>query len=517
MSNHGDPRPRGPGPFSAPGSLPSLVASVLYAATAATRGDLVEEHAGRDRASIDALRARFRAHGQEHVFQFWSRLDEHQRRRLLSQAAELDLEALARIHRTTREVAAPGARRLEPFPITRHPAHGGDPAAWKEATRRGEALLARGELAVLVVAGGQGTRLGFEGPKGAFRLGPVSERTLFEQQAQKIRGLRRRLGKRVPWYLMTSGATDDATRELFAESAFFGLPPEDVFFFCQPMVPALDFEGRLILEEPSRIFESPNGHGGVLTALLESGALDHMERRGVRSIFYYQVDNPLVRIGDPAYLGFHLEAGAEMSAKVIRKRSPDEKMGVIARIDGRVGIVEYTELDDPHRHLRDGSGELVYWAGSIAVHLLQVDFVRRVAAEAERHLPYHASAKKIPTVDPEGRNVAPAAPNGYKLERFVFDALPAARAVCVVEALREEEYSPIKNAEGEDSPASARRDLSALCRRWIVEAGLEPPPAGSRIEIDHSRFDGSEDLRASGIRSIAEAGDAIRLAAGAER
>ena len=475
------------------------------------------QHAGLDRASIDALRARFRAHGQEHVFRFWDRLDERRRRQLLSQAAELDLEALARVHRATRELAAPGARRLEPFPVTRRPEHGGDAAAWREANARGQALLARGELAVLVVAGGQGTRLGFDGPKGAFRLGPVSERTLFEQQAQKIHRLRQRLGKRVPWYLMTSGATDDATRDLFAEKAFFGLPPEDVFFFRQPMVPALDFEGHLMLEDPSRIFECPNGHGGVLTALAESGALDHMERRGARSIFYYQVDNPLVPIGDPAYLGFHAAAGAEMSAKVIRKRSPDEKMGVIAGIDGRVGIVEYTELDDEHRHQRDAAGELVYWAGSIAVHLLQVDFVRRVAAEAERLLPYHASAKKIPTVDPEGRNVAPTAPNGYKLERFVFDALPAARAVCVVEAQRAAEYSPIKNAEGEDSPASARRDLSALYRRWIVEAGLEPPPAGRWIEIDHSRFDGSDDLRASGIRGIAEAGDAIRFAAGAER
>ncbi len=474
-------------------------------------------HAGIDQPSSDALRARFRAHGQEHVFRFWDRLDERRRHQLLDQLADLDLGALARVHQATGQLAAPGARRLEPFPITRHPRHGGDPAAWREATQRGEALLAEGRLGVLVVAGGQGTRLGFEGPKGAFRLGPVSERTLFEQQAQKIHRLRSRLGRRVPWYLMTSRATDDATRDLFTEKGFFGLPPEDVFFFRQPMVPALDFEGRLILEDPARIFESPNGHGGVMTALVESGAVDHMERRGVQTIFYYQVDNPLVCIGDPTYLGFHAAAGAEMSAKVIRKRSPGEKMGVIARIDRRVGIVEYTELDDEHRRQCDPRGELVYWAGSIAVHLLQVDFVKRVAADAERLLPYHASAKKIPTIDRDGRNVAPTAPNGYKLERFVFDALPAARAVCVVEALREVEYSPIKNAEGDDSPQSARRDLMDLYRRWIVEAGLAPPPSGSHIEIDHSRFEGSEDLRASGIRSLADAGDAVLLAAGAER
>jgi UDP-N-acetylglucosamine/UDP-N-acetylgalactosamine diphosphorylase len=190
-------------------------------------------------------------------------------------------------------------------------------------------------------------------------------------------------------------------------------------------------------------------------------------------------------------------------------------MGVVAHVDGQIGVVEYTELDDANRHARGPDGELLYWAGSIAIHVLELDFVREVAANADRLLPYHASAKKIPTVDAEGRPVAPTDPNGLKLERFVFDALPAAGRVMILETRREEDYSPIKNATGSDSPETARRDLMAVYRRWLSAAGVEGVDATAAIEIDHSVIDGPEDLRASRIRRIADAGDAIRIAPGA--
>lgn len=462
---------------------------------------------------IDALRARFAAHGQDHVFRFWSTLGAAARERLAAQADSIDLGLLERVHESTRKLAAPGARRLEPAPIERLPGHGGDARRFAEARERGEGLLAAGRVALLVVAGGQGTRLGFDGPKGAFPIGPVSDRSIFEQMAQKVRGLRRRHGRPIPWYVMTSDATDAATRELFAGRQHFGLPAGDVFFFRQRMVPALDFEGRLILETPERIFESPDGHGGSLTALASSGALADLERRGITRLFYCHVDNPLVRLGDPTYLGFHEEARAEMSCKVVRKLDPMEKMGTVARVNGRLGIVEYTEIDDEHRHARDARGDLVYWGGSIGIHVFDVAFVQRMAEQAEHCLPFHASAKKIPTVDDQGRPLAPREPNGHKLERFVFDALPWAERVLVLETRRDEEYAPVKNAEGSDSPATARRELCALYRRWLTAAGIEAP-AGASIEIDHSRFDDEEDLRRSGIRRIAEAGDAIQISSG---
>ncbi|MGH0029733.1 MAG: UTP--glucose-1-phosphate uridylyltransferase [Myxococcota bacterium] len=472
-----------------------------------------ERRPSSDSTDVQALRARFEAHGQGHVFRFWDRLDAAGRDRLARQAAGIDLPAVLRGYARTQEAEAAAAGKLEPVEVVASPAHGGDAAAHRDARERGEAMLREGRVGVMVVAGGQATRLGYPGPKGAFPLGPVSDRSLFAIHAQKIRRLRERAGQPIPWYVMTSEATDEPTRTFFAEHDHFGLPEEDIFFLVQRMVPSFDFEGRLMLERPDRIFENPDGHGGSLTALASSGALDDMERRGIDTLFYFQVDNGLVRIADPAFLGFHAAQGAEMSCKVVRKEDPGEKVGVVARVDGRVGVVEYTEIDDAHRNARDASGELVYWTGSIAVHVFDVPFIRRVAAEAETQLPFHASAKAIPCVDDEGETRKPDAPNGHKLERFVFDALAAAKRVMVMETPREDEYSPVKNAEGSDSPATARRDLSACYRRWLEAAGVAAP-AGAVLEIDHARVDGAEDVRALGIRDAADASDVIRIAPG---
>jgi UDP-N-acetylglucosamine/UDP-N-acetylgalactosamine diphosphorylase len=461
------------------------------------------------------LRRHFEELGQAHVFRFWDRLDDAQRRGLLEQAAGIDLPALLRAHAACSRRADGEIPKLEPLEVERLPEHGGDASAREAARTRGEALLRQGRVAVLVVAGGQATRLGYDSPKGLYPIGPVTGRSLFEIQAQKLRRLRERTGRPIPWYVMTSPATDGPTRAFFEQNRSFGLPGGDVRFFTQGMVPSLDFEGRLILAAPDRIFESPNGHGGSLTALLESGALAELEGRGIDTLFYYQVDNPLARLADPVFLGFHAAARAEVSCKVIRKRDADEKVGVLARANGRAAVVEYTEIDDEHRYAIDPQGGgLAYWAGNTAIHAFDLAFVRRVAGDAERLLPYHASAKKIPGVDAEGRPTAPAEPNGHKFERFVFDALPAAERVCAVEADRGREYSPVKNAHGVDSPTTARRDLVALYREWLELAGADPPPAGWRIEIDHARVDGPDDLRQLGIQRFDEAPEIVRVAPG---
>ncbi len=468
------------------------------------------------RPDFETLRRRFRAHGQDHVFAFWEQHSQSEREALLAQAARIDLSLLERLFRD-HCAAVRVSPKLEPLEIQRVPEHGGDAEAFRAARERGEDLLARGRLAVLVAAGGQGSRLGFDGPKGAFPLGPVTGRTLFELQAQKLRALGRRYGHSVPWYIMTSPSTDAATRQIFASHDSFGLSPVDVFFFSQQTFPAVDFEGRLMLQSPARIFESPNGHGGCLTALLDSGAARDMRSRGCETIFYYQVDNPLVKIGDPTYLGFHATAEAEMSCKITAKRDPQDKMGVVARVDGHPSIVEYTELSDSHRYARNADGELLYWAGNLAVHVLELSFVERVAARADEVLSYHASAKRIPCIGVDGKPHSPAEANGYKFERFIFDALSAARSIAVVETLREEEYSPVKNSDdaNRECPATARRDLSCMYRRWLFESQISVPgDEGIWIEIDHSFADGAEDLKSRGIHNISEAAGAIRITHG---
>jgi len=454
--------------------------------------------------SIERTQERFEKAGQGHVFRFWDRLDASARRALVEQAARIDLDELGRLHASTQALAAPGARTLAPAVVERLPEHGGDARRRADARTRGEAMLRAGRVAVMVVAGGQGTRLGFDGPKGVFPLGPVTGRTLFQLQAQKIRGARRRSGAAIPWLVMTSDATDAATRAYFSAESYFGLPQGDVFFVRQGAAPALDFDGRLLLEATGRIAESPNGHGGAFQALADSGALDELERRGVTTISYYQVDNPLIQLADPVFLGLHDDAGAEMSAKVVRKIDPMEKVGVLALVDGKVGVVEYTEIDDAHRFAKDDGGDLVYWAGSVAIHALEVGFARRIAADAERHLPYHASAKKIPFVDAAGNAVKPNEPNGHKLERFLFDALPAAQRVALVEVAREDEYAPLKNAQGGDSPATARAAIDAVVRRWLAAGGVEVPE-DQWVEVDHAKVDCAEDVRAH-VRRAEDAG-----------
>lgn len=412
------------------------------------------------------LMHRLRNHQQEHVLSGWDRLDAARRQTLVDQLARIDLDEIASLY-AKREQAAdiPTADRLKPIPT--------ETAATIDAAtvRLGHEALARGELAVLLVAGGQGTRLGFDKPKGVFPIGPVSNKTLFQVHADKVFALARRYGKPVPFLVMTSPATHADTEAYFADQGHFGLGRDNVYFFQQGTMPAVDIAtGRLLLEAPGVLFSSPNGHGGTLTALSESGVLDAVAARGVKHVFYFQVDNPLVKIGDPAFLGKHLAVRSEASSKAILKAYPREKMGVLALIDGRCGIVEYSDLPDDLTHMSDNNGRLVFGAGNPAIHLFDLAFLRRVTQGATR-LPFHIARKKVPHVDDAGRPVNPTRENALKFEMFVFDALPMADRWLVMESPREEEFSPVKNADGVDSPTTAKQALSNQAGRWLEAAG----------------------------------------------
>ncbi len=394
-------------------------------------------------------------------------------------------------------------RRLEPAPVLGL----GAEAARARARSAGEALLAAGRVAALVVAGGQATRLGRPGPKGLFPIGPVSDRTLFGLYAQNLRRLERRFGRRVPWVVMTSEDTDAATRTQFADEDDFGL---EVHFVRQRQAPCVDLAGRPLLRTPERPVTAPDGHGGALWALASSGTLARLADAGIQALAYHQVDNPLARWADPLLLGLLESEGVEVACKVVEKRRPDEGVGNAVCVDGRVEVVEYTEIDPAQAAARDADGRLRLWAGAIGLHAFRLDFLARLAPRADELLPFHASPKRIPCLGA----VAPREPNGYKLERFVFDLLPEARALVMVEAQREDEYAPVKTAEGEHSPAAARRALSARARRWLAAAGAPLPPAELQIELDHAVIDGPEDAAAQIARGATVAGPAIRIGPG---
>jgi UDP-N-acetylglucosamine/UDP-N-acetylgalactosamine diphosphorylase len=336
-------------------------------------------------------------------------------------------------------------------------------------------------VAAFLVAGGQGTRLGYSGPKGKFRISPIKEKSLFQLHAEKILAMSRKYRANIPWYIMTSDTNHQETVDFFETCEYFGLNPKDVVFFSQEMIPALDANGRLILDAKDHIFTNPNGHGGSLSALKKSGALEDMRRRGIDLIFYFQVDNVLVKICDPVFLGYHVQNQAHMSTKVVAKTDPYEKVGVLGRMNGRLGVIEYSDLSDEQKEARNPDGSLKFGAGNIAIHVLNVDFVEQENQGGLR-LPWHIAHKKIPYLDENGKRIEPKEPNGYKFETFVFDALGDAEKTVILEVKREEEFSPVKNAQGVDSPATARRDMINLFGSWLEKAGV-PIPRDSQNNV----------------------------------
>lgn len=417
------------------------------------------------------LRARLRRFDQDHVLAFWDRLDDAQRRALLEQVESLDLEQLRKLYaqRDDKGHAAPAAERIELVPVIRH----GDGALEERRRHQGEELLRKGEVAVLLVAGGQGSRLGFDHPKGMYPVGPVSQKSLFQVHAEKVLATSRRYGQPVPFLIMTSLATHAETVTFFNEHRFFGLPRDEVFFFQQGTMPALDLTtGRLLMESPGSLFLGPDGHGGTLTALAKSGLLERMKTRGIKHVFYFQVDNPLVTIADPVFLGHHVAANAEVSSKIVAKRGPKEKVGVFARVDGRCVLVEYSDLPEALAVATDQTGQLKLWAGNPAIHLFDVAFLEKMTRDPEM-LPFHIARKKVPHIDENGQPVEPAKENALKFERFIFDTLPAADRWTIVETTRDGEFAPLKNADGDDSPATVEAALLAQASEWITKAGGE--------------------------------------------
>jgi len=418
----------------------------------------------------------FREAGQGHVFRWWEEIGEGGRRKLRDQLRGIDLEHLqfliaeARAGRLT--LALEG--RPEPPPYIPLPRTQSEERDRETAAAAGADLLRAGKVCALTVAGGQGTRLGFDGPKGCLPIGPVSGKSIFRIHAERILAARRRYGAPIPWYIMTSRANHAQTRRYFEENAYLGLPDRDVSFFNQRMMPAVDRSFRLVMVAKDEVLLSPNGHGGVLLALLETGMLEDMERRGIEEISYFQVDNPLVPALDPVFAGCHRRAGAEMSSKAIWKRDPEEPLGAFVKVGRRLAVAEYSDLSREEKYRRTADGRLLYGLGSPAIHMLKVSFVRR-ETESGFRLPFHLAQKRSPYLNQAGELVEPEGKNVYKFETFIFDALRDAERSIILEVRREEEFSPVKNASGPDSPETCRRDMARLYASWLESAGVEVP------------------------------------------
>ena len=422
---------------------------------------------------------------QSSVLRFVPQLDEQCKNHFFAQLGELDFDSLPELvsQYIVGKYTPPLPNHIQPIvPLPRTPQSVEHKALYARALARGMQLLKEGKVGAFLVAGGQGTRLGYDGPKGEFPVTPIKNKPLFQVFAEQLLSHSRIAGKTIPWYIMTSEVNDAATRAFFAKHNHFGYDASAIFIFQQGMLPAFSMDGQLLLADKDSLALSPDGHGGSLRALKRSGALDDMHKRGVEHLSYFQVDNPIVHCIDPLFIGLHDLTGSEMSSKTIAKAGPLEKVGNFCFTDGKLQVIEYSDLPNELANQINPDGGLKYNAGSIAIHALRVSFVERLNAGGQLKLPWHRAEKKVPHIDPAGNLVKPEKPNAIKLEQFVFDAIPLSATPLVYTTERAEEFSPVKNAQGQDSLQTSQRDQIRRFARWLTEAGIQVPSKDGEVD-----------------------------------
>lgn len=416
---------------------------------------------------------------QEHILHHYLQLHREKKEEFLVNLKGINLPlGFALYEKFSKKKISFLPKEIKPAPIISVQNLKEDLSRKKAAYRLGVSMIREGEVAVLIVAGGQGTRLGFPGPKGFFPITPVQKKSLFQLFAEMIKAISQKYKRKIPLLIMTSQENHQETAQFFASHNFFSLSPEDVHFFCQGMLPTFTPEGQLILKDDTHLLANPDGHGGSLKALFDSGLLHKLLQEGFTELFYCQVDNPLVKIADPIFLGIHRMEEAEISTKVVRRRDKEEKVGIYGLVNGQPAIIEYSDFPEEEYNAQDESGNLRYWAGNTAIHVISLPFIERL----NQHgfvLPYHRAIKEATGRGPGGQSLNI---KGWKFETFVFDALPFARRCCALEVIREEEFAPLKNKEGNDSPSTVRAALNSFYRQWLQEAGAEVAPHG-QVEI----------------------------------
>jgi UDP-N-acetylglucosamine/UDP-N-acetylgalactosamine diphosphorylase len=425
---------------------------------------------------------------------------------LVKQLDGLDLARIAKLHTAAMDVdekakAGETGGKVEPLDSfdSLESAAQADKDAWQKT---GMDALANGEVALLVLSGGQGTRLGFAGPKGKYDIELPSGKTLFQLYAERLYRLQQLAtkhggGKKVviPWCIMTSPMNHQETVDFFEDNDYWNLEKDAVHFFAQGTLPCMTEEGKLMLETGSKVGVASDGNGGIYGALKQTGTLDKIKAAGVKYVHVYSVDNAICKVADPVFMGYCIGKSVDCGNKVVWKVAPEEKVGVVAKRDGKPHVIEYSEIDQATSELKDENGKLQFGAGNICNHFYTTDFLDSITDDV---LIYHVARKKIKYPDESGNPITPTENTGIKLECFIFDAFPLSKTMAVLEGPRKSEFSPVKNAPGSpaDSPDTARAMISAQHVEWAEAAGATVKPGDRIFEISPLQSYAGEELEA---------------------
>lgn len=402
--------------------------------------------------NFEEMKNKLEKYGQEHVIAAYNRADEKTKEKLLNQIEKIDFSQLNELYEMTKKEIKFENSKIEPMPYV-------DSAKLSEEEKKkyieiGEKIICEGKLAVVTMAGGQGTRLGHNGPKGTFDIGLMSHKSLFEILTDYLKEVHEKYNVTIPWYLMTSKDNNKDTVEFFENHEYFHYPKDGIrMFFKQGELPMLDEAGKVIINEEGIIKEAADGHGGIFEAMFKEGVLEDMKARGIQWIFIGSVDNPLVKMADPLFIGYAAYNNYMAASKTIVKAYPEEKVGVFCKKNGMPFVIEYTEISNEMAHQKDENGELIFGEAHMLLNLFNIQTLEKIK---EVKLPYHSAHKKSNIVDESGNLIVPQEPNAYKFETFIFDAFSLIPEIGLFRGKREDDFAPVKNAQGIDSPETAR-------------------------------------------------------------
>ena len=412
----------------------------------------------------EEAKKKLQKYGQEQVLNRYKYLSDEKKEKLINQIKNIDFDQIKELFDITQK----SVKRIdgEVSSINFVDKSKLSKEEYEKYYDIGSRIIKDGKYAVVTMAGGQGTRLGYVAPKGTFKIGGGVDKSLFEALSDTIKDAKNKFDTTIPWYIMTSRENNDATEKFFEKNDFFGLPYEDIKFFKQGELPMLNTDGKLMLDEAGLIKLAA---GGVFESLVKNGYLEDMKKRGIEWIFISGVDNVLAGLVDPIAVGLAVSDGNLATGKSVVKRSPDEKVGVFCKRNGRPYVIEYTEITDEMANAKNENGELIYGESHILTNLFNIKALENIA---KNKLPYHKAFKKAKYMNDNGEIIAPEKPNAYKYEAFIFDAFESLDDMSVLRVKREDEFAPLKNADGEDSPNTARQlyiDYQERRRKGLVD------------------------------------------------